>query len=120
MKNLFYILLWNITLMQSTFASWSLGIYQWLGEGGVERLRNWDINTDDIPKIIVWATDFLMGIAGTVAIIFIIIWAYKMAIGSATENSTAEWKKTVFLALGWFILASISWIIFKLIIDNFT
>jgi hypothetical protein len=42
-----------------------------------------------------------------------------MAIGSATENSTAEWKKTIILALAGFILASISWIIFKILIDNF-
>jgi hypothetical protein len=56
----------------------------------VEKIKNGDIHTDDIPVVILGATDFLMGIAGTIAIIFIIIGAYQMAIGSATENSTAE------------------------------
>ncbi len=115
MKKILYSLIGIFFINQQALADW--WILQWVS---AEKLRSGDINTDDIPKIIMWATDFLMGVAGTVALIFIIIGAYKIAIGSATENSTAEWKKTVLLALWGFILASLSWIIFKVILDNFT
>lgn len=117
MKKILFILLGIFLSTKHTLASgWDSGVLQGLS---VEKIKNGDIHTDDIPVVILGATDFLMGIAGTIAIIFIIIGAYQMAIGSATENSTAEWKKTIILALAGFILASISWIIFKILIDNF-
>lgn len=83
------------------------------------KLRNWDIHTSDIPNIISFAIDFLMWFAATISIIFIIIWAYKLALWSL-ENDKSKWKETIILALGGFILASISWLILKLIIDNFS
>lgn len=116
MKKILFTLVWIFFSLPSTFAG-DAGILQGTT---AEKLKNGNLHTDDIPAIILGATDFLMGIAGTVAIIFIIIWAYQMAIGSATENSTSGWKKTILLALWGFILASISWILFKIIIDNFT
>lgn len=88
----------------------------WISQG---RIRKGDIHTDDIPKIIVYAIEYLMWFAATISIIFIIIWGYKLAVWSLSW-STEEWKKTIILALSWFVLASVSWLILKLIIDNFS
>lgn len=82
-------------------------------------LREWRIHIDDIPNIIRDAIDFFMWIAATVAIIFIIIWAYKILFWSITQE-TSEWKNTIIMAITWFVIASLSWFIIKLILDNFT
>lgn len=83
------------------------------------KLRNWDIHLQDIPKMISFAVDFLMWIAWTISIIFIIIWAYKLMLWQL-QNDNSQWKETITLAILWLILSSISWIIMKILIDNFT
>jgi type IV secretory pathway VirB2 component (pilin) len=60
-----------------------------------------------------------MEIAGTVAIIFIIIWAYKILFGSLEQDKT-KWKDTIIMALSGFAIASLAWFIIKFIIDNFS
>ena len=81
-------------------------------------LREWNVNLDDIPNMIVAATNFLMGIAGTIAVIFVIIWAYQLLFWSLQQDKT-KWRNTILMALGWFAIASLAWFIVKLIIDNF-
>ena len=66
-----------------------------------------------------WAIDYLMGFAWTIAIIFIILWAYKIALWSL-NNDKSKWKEMVVLAISWLILASLAWVILKIIIDNFS
>ena len=115
MKKIFYITLWFFIYNYSVYAG-DAGI---LKGTTVEKLRTWDIHTDDIPAMMMWAINFLMWIAGTVSIIFIIIWAYKLALWSL-DNDTWKWKETITLALWWLILSALSWLILKLIIDNFS
>lgn len=81
-------------------------------------LKTWDIHIDDIPVIIRGAIDFFMWIAGTIAVIFIIIGAYQILLGSLEQDKT-KGKTTVVLALTWFAIASLSWFIVKFILDNF-
>jgi len=97
--------------------AWILLWLQWTWV--TKKIREWDIHADDIPKILSSAVDYLMSFAATISIIFIIIWAYKLALWSL-ENDKSKWKETILLALGWFILASLSWVILKLVIDNFS
>ena len=119
MKNAYYSIIWITLSYKSTFADW------WIfwnfknnnADETVVALRNWDINLGDIPNIIRWAIDFFITIAWTVAIIFIIIWAYKILFGSLEQDKT-KWKDTIIMALGWFSIASLAWFIIKLIIDN--
>ena len=82
-----------------------------------ERIRTWDIHVDDLPSIIITATDYLFWFAWTISVLFIIIWAYQIAIGSITSN-TSSWRETIIYALWWFALASLSWIIIRFIIAN--
>lgn len=80
-------------------------------------LKKWNIHVDDIPKIIKWAIDFWMSIAWTIAVIFIIIWAYQILFWSI-EQDKSKWKNTIIMAIVWFAIASLAWFIIRLIIDN--
>lgn len=80
--------------------------------------RTWDIHLENIPCLIQWAINFFLGIAGTIAIIFVIIWAYKILFGSLSQDKT-KWKDTIIMALTGFAIATLSWFIIKILIDNF-
>jgi len=125
MNKIFYTFIWYILSLQLTFADWGLlwdfakdRTWSWvLTTDTTVALRNWDVHVSDIPVIIKWSIDFFITIAGTVAIIFIIIWAYKILLGSLEQDKT-KWKDTIIMAIGWFALASLAWFIVKLLIDN--
>lgn len=88
--------------------------------GGSEtenKIRTGDIHTEDIPNIIVGATDFFMWIAGTISIIFIIIWAYKILFWSLSQDKT-KWRDTIIMALVGFAIASLAWVIIKFLLNN--
>ncbi|NDK09310.1 hypothetical protein GW846_00850 [Candidatus Gracilibacteria bacterium] len=82
------------------------------------RLRNGDVHLDDIPVAIKSLIDFLMGIAGTIAVIMIIIGAYKILFGSIQQDKT-KGRDTIIMAMGGFALAALSWFIIKIILSNF-
>lgn len=118
MKKLIKAGLWLflLTINKLSFAATDWWIFWWEDEG--KKLREWNIHIDDIPVMIKNATDFLMWIAGTIAIIFVIIWAYKILFGSLEQDKT-KWRDTIIMALWGFALASLAWFIVKLILDNF-
>lgn len=97
-----------------SFADW--GILWWVSESN---LKNWNIHTDDIPNIIKFAIDFLMWFAWTIAVVFIIIWAYQIIFWAVSWDKS-KWQATIKLALSWFALAACAWIIIKIVIDNFS
>jgi len=125
MNKVFYTFIWYILSLQLTFAdAWLLWDFvkdrdpsKSAYSDTTTALRNWDVHVWDIPVIIKWSIDFFITIAGTVAIIFIIIWAYKILLGSLEQDKT-KWKDTIIMAIGWFALASLAWFIVKLLIDN--
>ena len=125
MNKVFYTFIWYILSLQLTFAdAWLLWDFvkdrdpsKSAYSDTTTALRNWDVHVWDIPVIIKWSIDFFITIAGTVAIIFIIIWAYKILLGSLEQDKT-KWKDTIIIAIGWFALASLAWFIVKLLIDN--
>ncbi len=83
------------------------------------RLRNGSVHIDDIPVALRSAIDFFMWVAGTVAVIFVIIGAYKILFGSLQQDKT-KGRDTIIMALGGFALAALSWMIIKVIIANLT
>lgn len=83
----------------------------------VKAIRFWDIHLSDIPIIIKNSIDFFIGIAWTIAIIFVIIWSYQIVIGSLSNDKT-KWKETIIMALTWFVIASLAWFIIKILLDN--
>ncbi len=82
-----------------------------------EKLRKGDVHIDDIPVAISSLINFFMGIAGTIAVIMIVIGAYKILFGSM-QNDRSKWKQTIIMALVWFALAALAWVIIKTIISN--
>lgn len=118
MKNIVYIILWYIFWLQASFADgWILGTFRDSPEETEKAIREWDIHLDDIPNMIKYAIDFLLWIAGTIAIIFVIVWAYKILLGSLEQDKT-KWKETIIMAIFWFAIASLAWFIIKFLIDN--
>lgn len=119
MNKLKYIFFWILLSNHAKIFAWDAWVLGWLWKDSQEKIRKWNIHTDDIPKIISYAIDYLLWFAATISIVFIIIWAYKITIWSVDWDKS-DWKKTIMLAIWWFVLASLSWLILKLIIDNFS
>ena len=126
MKKYLFFLIAILSQLQTTFADQWVLIWIWDGKNykgdnatGTERIRTGDINMWDIPLVIRWAIDYLMWFAATVAVIFIIIWAYQILFWSIEQNRT-KWRDTIIMALGGFAIAALSWFIIKLILDNFS
>ncbi|MDD2871850.1 MAG: hypothetical protein PHS49_07720 [Candidatus Gracilibacteria bacterium] len=113
MKKIYYTILGYIFTTKYSFADGGI-----LGDTLTEKeLRTGDIHTDDIPNILRGAIDFMLGIAGTIAIIFIIIGAYQLLLGSFESDKT-KGKNTIIMAIGGFMIASLAWFIINFIIDN--
>lgn len=117
MKKIYLLIFLLILNAEKTFAANS-----WIFWGCLEAtdIRNGNFEVENIACTIDNAINFFMWIAGTIAVIFIIIWAYQMVFSSLTWWDRAKWKKTVILAISWFVLAAFSWVIIKFIIDNFS
>lgn len=81
-------------------------------------IRKWNITMDNLPNIIIDAINFFMKFAWTIAVIFVIVWAYKILFWSLEQDKT-KWKDTIIMALIWFWIASLAWVIVKLILNNF-
>ena len=80
-------------------------------------LRNWNIDINDIPVAIQSLINFFLSIAGTITVIFVIVWAYKILFGSLQQDKT-KWKNTIMMALWGFAVASLAWVIIKVILAN--
>jgi hypothetical protein len=116
MKKIFYTMIALFTGFQVALAadSW---IFATSGVTG-DDLKNWNIHIDNIPNMIRWVIDFLLWVAGTIAIIFVIVWAYQILFWSLSWDKS-KWKNTIVAALIWFALASLAWFIIRFVIDNF-
>lgn len=113
MKKILFLFLSYTSLIQQSFAD---GWVLWLSES---KIRNGDIHIDDIPVALKNAINFFMGIAGTIAVIFVIVWAYKLLFGSLEQDKT-KGRDTIVAALGGFVLAGLAWFIIRFIISNFS
>jgi hypothetical protein len=108
-----------IANIQNTYAAEDLWLF-WSDSSCVKQsdMRTWNIHIDNIPCMIQWAINFFLWIAGTIAVIFVIIWAYKILFGSLSQDKT-KWKDTIIMALTGFAIATLSWFIIKILLDNF-
>jgi len=123
MKKYLFLVLFYITNIQWVFAAPGDNDLGLLWDGGKcwvsqNDFKTWDIHLDNIPCFIQGAINFFLGIAGTIAVIFVIIWAYKILFGSLSQDKT-KGKDTIIMALTGFAIASLSWFIIKLLLDNF-
>jgi hypothetical protein len=82
-------------------------------------LRTWDIHLDDIPCMLSGMINIFMSFAATIAVIFIIVWAYQILFWALEWNKT-KGKETITMALWGFALAAFAWLIVKFILTNFS
>lgn len=110
--NFYYLLSTQI----NTFATgkWLL---EWVG-WSVEHLRTGNVHSDDIAGALKWMIDIFLWLAWTIAVIFVIIWAYKLLFGSLKSDHT-QWRETITMALTGFAISVLAWFIVKFIFDNF-
>ena len=109
-----------IANIQNTYAVEDLWLFWSDSSCGVKQndMRTWNIHIENIPCMIQWAINFFLWIAGTIAVIFVIVWAYKILFGSLSQDKT-KWKDTIIMALTGFAIATLSWFIIKILLDNF-
>jgi hypothetical protein len=108
-----------LTFIMLSIANISFAVDGWFLAKDWKKIKSWNIWFSDIPDMITYAINFLMWIAATISVIFIIIWAYKILFGSISQDTT-KWRDTIFMAITGFIIASLAWFIIKLILDNFS
>lgn len=118
MKKILYI---TIILLLNLNTKVFAGIDTWIFWGcrSQDQIRRGDVDITTIPCVINELIDLFMWLAGTISIIFIIIWAYQMLFWSLAKDNS-KWKTTIIYAISWFILAAFSWVIIKFILDNFS
>jgi len=104
------------TQFQTIFAE-NTGLFGW--SKTVKQIREWDFHLEDIAPIINSMINIFLSLAWTVAVIFVIIGAYKMLFGSLTQDVT-KWRSTIIMALTGFAISLLAWFIVKFIFNNFS
>lgn len=97
-------------------ATWEDNIL-WISE---EKIKTWNITFDDIPKIIQHATTFLLWFAATIAMIMIIVGAFKYTIWSVEWSAPNKQKANDTIKYGviWFVVAVSAWFIINVLVNN--
>lgn len=119
MKYLFYTFVVFLTslLSEHVFAADS-GILGGNGAVTSTDLRNGDIGFSDIPKMISYATTFILAFAGTVSVIMIIYGAFQMALFGLTAQEKKKGAETIQHGIIGFVIAVSSWFIINMVMSN--
>lgn len=91
-----------------------------LGGGWVtwNRLREGNIGFSEIPGMIKYATDFILGFAATIAVIMIIYGAFQMSLMGLTAEDKKQGSSTIQHGIIGFVVAVSAWFIINVIIAN--
>ncbi|MDQ1343829.1 MAG: hypothetical protein QG650_549 [Patescibacteria group bacterium] len=105
-----------LSQIRSAFAEDDSGF---IGGNGItkNKIRNGDFTFDDIPTVIMNATNFFLGFAATVSVVMIIYGAFRLSLGSVESDKDTA-KKIIVAALIGFVLAVSSWAIIKIVMTN--
>lgn len=113
LKHFLYVIILTPLLISWVFWAESSNIL-WISDND---LRTGNVDINDIPVAINSLINFFMSIAGTIAVIFVIIWAYKILFGSIQQDKT-KGRDTIIMALSGFALAALAWVIVKVLLAN--
>lgn len=72
----------------------------------------------DIPRFIHSIASYLVGIAGTISVIMVMIGGYQWIMGGVSEDQKGKAKKTLMYAIIGLIITLLSWIIVNVIQVN--
>ena len=121
--NKFKIYIWLLLLLINKISFAADGWVFWKEYWDKLKWKKWKweewLSLTDIPNMIKNMIEFFIWIAWTIAVIFVIVWAYKILFGSLQQDKT-KWKDTIIMALWGFVIASLAWFIVQFIFDNFT
>lgn len=113
----------NMLFFRSLLGLILFGLYQvtfavdtYLGVSA-EKLRSGNITFDDIPKMIVSLTAFVLSLTGTISLIMIIYGALRMVLGSY-EQSVKDGKNTITYALIGLVISASAWFIIKFVFST--
>lgn len=81
-------------------------------------IREGNISFNDIPVMIGWASNYLLGFAGTIAIVMIIYGAFQRSLFSITSDDKTKSTDTIKHGIYGFVLASCAWLIVRVIVAN--
>lgn len=118
MKVLFYTFVTLATsfLSQHVFADDNAGILGGIGDS--DKLRSGDVSFSDIPKIISYATTFVLGFAATVSVIMIIYGAFQMALFGLTSQEKKKGAETIQHGIIGFVITVSAWFIINIVMSN--
>jgi len=86
--------------------------------GLANMIRTGNIQLRNIPCFIAFFTQTLVGISGTLAVIFVMVGGYRYVIGRDEEKDAA--KKTITYALIGLAVSLLAWIIVNLVLQLIT
>lgn len=92
-------------------------------EGAVtsEQLRSGNITFDDIPKMIIAVTQWVLGLAATIAVFAIIFGALKLTLGSGAfgdSDGKTEAKNALQYGIVGFVVAVSGWVLVQFVLSN--
>lgn len=67
-----------------------------------------------IPHFVIYAVETLLGVAGLISVLFIVVGGYQYAIGGLTEERDKA-KKTIMYAIAGLVVALLAWAIVNLV-----
>lgn len=82
------------------------------------KLKNGNITFNDIPVMINHATNYVLGLAGTIAMIMIIYGAFQMSLIAITSDDKKKGADTIKHGIIGFVIAASAWLIVKVVISN--
>ena len=90
--------------VSSLYALWddANGVYAWAWKNP-EAIRSGDFTMDDIPKIITWIIEILLGLAGTISIVALIYHALQMQLASGITGDSS-WVDKAKAGMKWALL----------------
>ncbi|MDD2515691.1 MAG: hypothetical protein PHF46_01450 [Candidatus Gracilibacteria bacterium] len=121
MKNFFLALIGNIFLLTNKVFAADVGIYGGIsGADDVEKtikLRTGNITFDDIPGMILYIINFLLGIVATIFMIMVIYGAFQLMLGSVSSEKN-KGKDAIKRGIIGFVVSASSWLLMRMVIGN--
>jgi hypothetical protein len=76
------------------------------------------VSFSDIPNMIKFATELILGFAGTVSVIMIIYGAFQMALFGLTSQEKKKGAETIQHGIIGFVISVSSWFIINIVMSN--
>lgn len=86
--------------------------------GLADAIRTGDISLRQLPCFVAYFSQVLIGLAGTLAVIFVMIGGYRYVIGNPDEKDKA--KKTITYALIGLAVTLLAWILVDIVLQFMT